>query len=201
MKIVKFWWLQSQAFYKKLHLDALELSNITTAKKTQKWADIGCGTGLMSDLAIQKGYFISSFDKDKWMIKFAKAIHFSQKSNTFYAIDVMRIEEKFDVVTAVSLLSVVDDKQAILQKLDSLLNNSNSKLIIIEPTELLTRVNVVSLMKKTKRFYHYKHLYFWAKAREGKAIKKSLFDTVASFSHYTLLDGMIRVSVKNSATI
>lgn len=201
MKILKFWWLQSQTFYKKIHLDALELANITATKETRTWADIGCGTGLVSKLATKKQYAVSSFDKDKWMIQFAQIIHIFHPKRKFYTADVIHIKEKFDVITAISLLSVVKDKKGILQKLDLLLKDNTSKLIIIEPTELLTKANVVALMKRTKKFYYYKHLFFWAKAREGKTIHKSLFDTVADFSHYTLLDGMIRVSIKNSATI
>ncbi len=194
MKIVKFWWLQSQAFYKKMHQDALELANVTMTQELHSWADIGCGTGLMSEFATQKGYLIRSFDIDRWMIRFAKIIHHHSLSN-FQTTDVMQIEERFDIVSATSLLSVVDDKKAVLQKLNSLLKEKSSKLIIIEPTELLTKKNVIAFMKKTGKFYHYKHLYLWAKAREGKAVDISLFDTVAPFTHYTLFDGMVRVSV------
>jgi len=99
-------------------------------------------------------------------------------------------------VSATSLLSVVDNKKETLIKLISLLKDEKSTLIIIEPTEKMTKKRVRELMVDLKSFWFYKGLLLWANARERKLVSKDLFNDLAgtNISYKYYLDDMVCVS-------
>lgn len=195
MKVVLFLCLQSQHFYKKIHQDAVNIANIDSNVKNKKWADIGCGVGMMSKIAQVRGFSVSSYDLDPAMIKWAQILHKDNKLLSFEQKDVMKITGKFDVVSASSLLSVVDDKKAVISKLVSLLKGKNSKLILIDATEEMSVKNIYKNITGLKTLYYFKLLLVWAQAREGKAFNINIFNDIKNISHHYVLDGMVRVTV------
>ncbi len=57
-----------------------------------------------------------------------------------------------------------------------------STLIIIEPSEHMSRKNVWKHIDGIKTFCFYKGLLLWAKAREGKHIDNTLFSSFKGIS-------------------
>jgi len=108
----------------------------------------------------------------------AKILSYGKRHITYRNQNFHTLETKFDIVSATSLLSVVDDKMHSLEKLISLLKDKNSTLIIIEPSEHMSRKNVWKHINNIKTFWFYKGLLLWAKAREGKHIDNTLFDSL-----------------------
>ena len=90
----------------------------------------------------------------------------------------------------------MDNEKVALEKLVSLLNNKESTLIIIEPTEKMTVKNVKAFIRGIKTFWFYKGLLVWANAREGKAVSKALFEKLdeVTVSHTYHLNDMVRVT-------
>ena len=163
---------------------------------TKEWADVGCSTGLMSRLAHHLEYKVTGFDINSFSLFVAKLLSFNLKNITYLKDDFSTFQEKFDVVSATSLLSVVDDKQETLLQLTALLKDSDSTLIIIEPTSSMTKRNVYKLMSNFKKFWLYKGLLLWASAREGKDVSAELFESLenVNITHNYHLNAMVRVT-------
>lgn len=189
-----FLWLQNQVFYRTLQANVLESIPQTTADKV--WADIGCSTGLITRLAQTKGYRVTGYDINVLSLFIAKVLSYFQNNLTYKHQDFFTITEKFDVISATSLLSVIDDESKALASLVSLLKDDDSVLVIIEPTEKMSLNNVYALIDGIKSWWFYKGLLLWAKAREGKHINRTLFDNLGGvkFSQKIYLDGMVCVT-------
>jgi len=191
LSTLTFFWLHHQTFYKRLQSDVL--TSIPRATAERQWADVGCSTGLMSRLAQQLGYSVTGYDINASSLVLARLL----SSHIVYENkDFTTISETFDVVTATSLLSVMDDKEMALTKLISLLKDEHATLILIEPTDKMTVTNVWGLIENIKSFWYYKGLLLWAKAREGKAVPVTIFKNMngVSVNHDYYLKGMVRVS-------
>jgi len=169
-----FLWLQNQIFYNQLQKNVL--SPISVADNTKSWADIGCSTGLITRLAQKLGYGVTGYDINDFSLLVAKILSLTKKNITYKNEDFHTLKTKFDIVSATSLLSVVEDKEKSLASLISLLKDENSTLIIIEPSALMSRDNVWKKIDGIKTFWYYKGLLLWAKAREGKHIDTALFE-------------------------
>ena len=189
-----FLWLQNQTFYSVLQKKALEPVGSRVDAKT--WADIGCSTGLMTRLAQSLNYRVIGYDVNSFSLLVANILSFHLKNISYEKEDFHELSSTFDVVSATSLLSVMDEKEEALQVLISLLKESESTLILIEPTEKLTVKSVKDLMHDFKTFWYYKGLLVWAYAREDKATLKTIFDGLegVNVSHLYTLHDMVRIS-------
>jgi 2-polyprenyl-3-methyl-5-hydroxy-6-metoxy-1,4-benzoquinol methylase len=194
IKSIKFLWLHNQVFYKNLQAKAVEPIGSTDIIRT--WADIGCSTGLMTRLAQKLNYKVTGFEINATSITLAKILSYKLKNINYKKQDFYTINSKFDIVSATSLLSVVENKKEALNKLVSLLKDNDSTLIIIEPTKNLSLKNVWKLISNIKTFWFYKGLLVWAKARENKAIDNSIFDDIKDIEIYQeyYLDDMICIT-------
>ena len=168
-------WLQNQFFYRNLQEKVLQ--PIKASEKDQEWADMGCSTGLITRLAQKLNYHVTGYDINGFSLFVAKVLSYPKKNISYQNKDFHTLNTKFDIVSATSLLSVVDDKMQSLEKLISLLKDENSTLIIIEPSEHMSRKNVWKHIDSIKTFWFYKGLLLWAKAREGKHIDNALFNS------------------------
>lgn len=194
IRTIIFLWLHNQSFYKNLQKKVVESIDSTTFNKS--WADIGCSTGLMTRLAEKLNYKVIGFDINNVSIILAKILSYKLKNINYEKQDLYTINNKFDIVSATSLLSVIENKKEALIKLLSLLKDDNSTLIIIEPTEKLSSRNVWKLINNLKTFWFYKGLLLWAKARENKAIDNNIFKELKDIKTYQKyhLDDMICVT-------
>ena len=142
MSTLIFLWLQNQKFYRLLQKKAVEPIGSTADAKI--WADIGCSTGLMTRLAQSLNYTVVGYDINFFSLLLAKLLSFNLKNISYEKEDFHELSSRFDVVSATSLLSVMDEKEEALKALISLLKDSESMLILIEPTVKLTVKNVKS---------------------------------------------------------
>ena len=141
-------------------------------------------------------YHVTGYDLDVISLKVAKLLSSRLKDIHYIHQDFHTIHNKFDVVSATSLLSVVENKTESLNKLIDLLKNNDATLIIIEPTEKMTVKNVQKTIVDFKTFWFYKGLLLWAKAREGKAVSTEVFENVASIEiqHQYHINDMVRIT-------
>ena len=163
--------------------------------KSNSWADIGCSVGLFTRLAYKKGHYITGYDLNTTSLKIASFLNtnITYKNENFLEFQ----NEKFDVISATSLLSVMPDKKIAFAKLVLLLKDKNSLLIIIEPTSKLTVQNVIKLCKgNIFNFYKYKAFFLWAKARENKAMDINIIENNKNlkYNHTYMYNDMIRIS-------
>jgi len=186
-----FTWIQGADFYRDLHKEAVDL---LPAGEGKLWMDIGCGPGLVSHLAAQRGYQVTGIDSDPQMIQSAKRIA-KQKgiSINFKTGDVFDLpKDSADVVSAASLLAVLGDKVSGLNSLWSCIRSGGS-LLIIEPTNQMTIENAEQLIKNGLPRKRINGLRLWSRARQGNTINPAIFETLnAEKTEYTtLLHGLV----------
>ena len=168
-----FAWLQEADFYKDLHSEAMEeLPN----GEGRTWLDFGCGPGLFTRLAATKGYSATGIDRDSSMIREAKKIAKRETSSAvFISGDVFQSRPQgADVVSASSLLAVLDDKVGGFQALLKVVN-PGGLLLIVEPTDRMTPHAVDVLIQNGLHGKGIKGLRMWSGARQGRAIDPEIF--------------------------
>ena len=186
-----FTWMQGARFYQELHREAVE--SVPTGEGKQ-WLDVGCGPGLVSRLAAARGYQVTGIDMDPHMIKAANRLSRDQKSSvTFEVGSVFALTPNMaDVVSAASLLAVLDDKPKGLQALWDCVR-PGGHLLIIEPTDKMNPANakrVISAGPPSKRI---RGLALWAAARNNRAANPEILEAVQSESltYVELLEGLV----------
>lgn len=166
-----FAWLQSADFYYQLHKHAVEL---LPPGENQLWYDVGCGPGLVTRLAAGYGYRAAGFDMSAAMIKQARRISTIQHSSAHFTqqgLDALAVPAtpSAEVVSAASLIAVLDDKVAGLNQLWQLVAPGGT-LLIIEPTSKMTVAAALSLLRAGLPGRHSSGLLLWAHARQGRSV-------------------------------
>lgn len=191
-----FAWLQSADFYYQLHKYAVEL---LPPGENQLWYDVGCGPGLVARLAAGHGYRATGFDMSAAMIKQAhriSALQYSSARFTPQGIEALAASTapSAEVVSAASLIAVLDDKVAGLNQLWQLVAPGGA-LLIIEPTNKMAVTAALSLLRAGLPGRHSSGLLFWARARQGRsaAVVVRAWQPAGEIErHYTpLLDGLV----------
>lgn len=96
----------------------------------------------MTRLVSKLNYKVIGYDINSLSIIIAKVLSFKSNNIKYIKEDFNQINDKFDIVSATSILSVVDYKKDSLLKMILLLRNEESTLIIIEPNENLSLKNI-----------------------------------------------------------
>lgn len=150
----------------------------------------------MSRLAQKLGYDVVGYDINEFSLFVAKILSLPLKNIRYINKDFTTLTQKFDVVSATSFLSVVEDKSGSLDVLIALLKDEDSTLVILEPSECMTVTNVHTLINDFKSWWFYKGLLLWAKARERKSISNSVFDNLDNVNiyHEYDLNDMIKIT-------
>jgi len=192
---VLFTWLQGAEFYSDIHKQAVDT---LPSGKGETWIDIGCGPGLVSRLASKKLYNVTGVDTDKSMIKAAKRLNkWHETKATFEVGDLTYLTNKqFNVVSAASLLAVLDDKQEALNTMwESVL--PKGYLLIIEPTKLMNQENAKKLIKTGLPKKRIRGLKMWAMARENRAVDPLIFNSINTTEKITLelLGGLVEARI------
>ena len=185
-----FTWVQGADFYRDVHQAAVEL---LPCGDGQTWLDVGSGPGLVARLAAQRGYQTIGLDYDAPMIQAAKRLAKRQRLSIEFKVgDVFNLPaESADVVSAASLLAVLDDKVRGLQALWGSVQPGGA-LLIIEPTEQMTSESANQLIKNGLSGKRIKGLHMWAAARQGNTIKPALYDTLGAPLEFTpLMSGLV----------
>ncbi len=175
-----FDWLQGADFYHDAHRAAVEQLPPGDGKL---WVDVGCGPGLVTRLAAACGYHAIGIDRDTHMIATAQRLAVRAGSSAeFQRGDIESLAAmtpRADVISAASLLAVVDDKATALQALLAAVKPGGC-LLIIEPTAAMTPVAADTLIRNGLGGKRVNGLRLWARARHGRTINPELFKEVNS---------------------
>jgi len=186
-----FSWIEGADFYREVHAAAVAL---LPAGEGARWLDVGCGPGLVSRLAAERGYRVRGVDADGGMIRAARRLAARSGSNAAFATgSVFDLPPaSAEVVSAASLLAVLDGRQAALAALWSALVPGGT-LLIIEPSARMNLANARRYLRRAPRGRRSYALLLWAWARRGRAVAAGLFDTLpaAGCERVALLDGML----------
>lgn len=186
-----FTWLQGADFYRDLHRQAVDSLPEGEAKH---WMDIGCGPGLVTRLAAARGYAATGIDTSADMVKAARRLaKWHRSAATFQQGDLGSLPgQGADVVSAASLLAVLDDKREGLLALWAGVR-PGGHLLVIEPTPEMTPANAAKLIRSGLPGKRLRGLKLWAASRHGRAVDAQLFQTleVNNFQYRDLLGGLV----------
>ncbi len=192
---VLFTWLQGADFYHDLHKQAVDA---LPSGEGKSWIDLGCGPGLVSRLAAERRYDVTGVDTDHSMIKSARRLNKWHGTKASFEVGDLTylINKKANVVSAASLLAVLDDKEEALNTMwDSVLPKGH--LLIIEPTELMNQENAKNIIKAGLPKKRISGLKMWARARENSAIDPAIFDSIKTTDKtiLELLGGLVEARI------
>jgi ubiquinone/menaquinone biosynthesis C-methylase UbiE len=189
--VTLFTWLQGADFYHDLHQRAVETLPEGEGKQ---WIDIGCGPGLVARLAAARGYATTGIDTSGGMVKAARRLAKWHRSPAqFQQGDLGNLPEQgADVVSAASLLAVLDDKPEGLLSLWRGVR-AGGHLLVIEPTPEMTPENAAKLIHSGLPGKRLRGLKLWAASRSGRAVESQLFQTLdaADAQYHDLLGGVV----------
>ncbi|MBN8655322.1 MAG: class I SAM-dependent methyltransferase [Anaerolineae bacterium] len=186
-----FTWLQGANFYFDLHKQAVESLPVGNG---ELWLDIGCGPGLVTRLAAERGYRAIGLDTDPQMIAAAKRIaRRTHSSAEFQTGDFTTLPaESAQVVSAASLLAVLPDREAGLRSLWRLLRPGGT-LLIVEPTNQMTSENAARAIQNGLPPKRIVGLRMWANARQGNIVSPSIYGALGAgtIRFQPLLQGLV----------
>lgn len=159
--------------------------------------DVGCGPGLLTRLAAERGYRAIGIDSDPAMIGVARRIarsqHSSAQFDTSGVFEISKEMKSADVVAAASLLAVVPDPRIVLDALWHCVVPGGT-LLIIEANTRMTVDRANELIEAGLPGPRSRLLRLWASGRQGATVEPSIFDRISNVSEQrvtTLLDGMV----------
>ncbi len=186
-----FAFLQDAGFYRDMHLEA---ASLLTRGDGRSWLDVGCGPGVLTRIAAERGYAARGVDRDPEMI--AAAVRLAAERGSAAKFEVSDIEAalaggvRYDVVSASSLLVVLSDPAAALRRLVSLAK-PDGRVLIIEASPEMTRARAFAAALR-RGFAHRAYMVqVWASVRAGRALPRSTFDQPGlTASRRPMLDGL-----------
>ena len=186
-----FTWLQGAGFYRDLHKQAVDA---LPSGENRTWIDVGCGPGLIARLAAEKSYAATGIDTAPSMIRAARLLKIWHGSNAHFEVSDLGylLDKKADVISAASLLAVIDGREDALKTMWESVRPLGH-LLIIEPTALMNQRNAKRLPETGLPKKRLSGLRIWAKARENRAIDPALFDSITPRSRKSLklLGGLV----------
>lgn len=197
-----FDWLQGADFYHAAHRTAVEL---LPRGDGQRWVDVGCGPGLVTRLAAAYGYRTLGLDRDRHMISTAQRRAARVGSCAEFQVgdieSLTTLTPRADVISAASLLAVVDDKPAALKALLAGVK-PGGYLLVIEPTAAMTPAAADALIRAGLGGKRINGLRLWAHARRGRGINPELFGAVSTGAiHYApVLAGLLGVWIMRASS-
>lgn len=185
--------VQSAAFYRELHQRAV---NLLPAGEGKTWFDAGCGPGLVARLAAARGYRAQGFDIDPAMVREAHAIAESLCAPAdFRVASVEQLAASgrcATVVSAASLLAVLDDKRDAIHRLLSCVEEGGTLLLIETTARMAPRTAWRWLRKNGFRDRNWV-LLLWAWARGGRTAFGTGTPAIAGcrIEHADVFDGLV----------
>lgn len=168
--------LQDAEFYRAMHREAADTVPHGVGRT---WLDVGCGPGSLTRIASDMGYAAHGIDRDAQMIAAARRLAAERNNSaTFDVSDIdtaMVTGERFDVVSASSLLVVLPDPKEALLQLQAVAKPQGT-VLIVEASRHLTRMRAASEIFSGKLGRRAYMLQLWAMARSGRALPDQIFD-------------------------
>ncbi len=189
--VALFAWLQGADFYRAMHAAAAAL---LPPGADRTWLDVGCGPGVLARIAAGRGYAARGVDRDARMIARAQEIARADGSAATFAVGDIETAgeagERFDVVSASSLLVVLDNPAAGLRRLLALAK-PGGVVLIIEASPRMSRLAALKLVLFGRLGRRSHMVLVWATARSSRALPESIFDqTNIRARRYPLLHGL-----------
>lgn len=187
---ILFTWLQGAPFYQDLHARAV---HSVPARAGAFWLDVGCGPGLVTRLAASRGYRAKGIDASPRMIKAARRLARRHHSSAEFEVGTIAALpfQYADVVSAASLLAVVEDKPSNLSALWQCVR-PGGHLLIIEPTVRMNPENAATAIADGLPRKRIRGLRLWAAARRNKAVDPRIYGALDGERRYVdLLDGLV----------
>lgn len=147
-------------------------------------------------LAAARGYHATGLDSDPAMIAQAARLARRERSPASFTVATLdhaaRNAGQADVVSAASLLAVVPDPVVALRQLWSCVA-AGGTLLVIETSHQMTPANARRILATGLDGPGRSFLTMWAHARNGRAIPRTLFDSLrpATARHHPLLAGLV----------
>jgi ubiquinone/menaquinone biosynthesis C-methylase UbiE len=188
-----FSYVQSAAFYRELHDRAVHL---LPSGEGKIWFDVGTGPGLVARDASAHGYRSAGFDIDPAMVEQAREISRRSFLRADFQVagidDLLASGRKADVVSAASLLAVLNDKHEALHRLMACVNDGGT-LLIIETTHLMKPGNAWVWLRKNGFGKRNWILLLWAWARvNGPAVNPQEMQLRGyQIEHFDVFEGMV----------
>jgi 2-polyprenyl-3-methyl-5-hydroxy-6-metoxy-1,4-benzoquinol methylase len=159
-----FSYVQGADFYRDLHREAIAF---LPPGGGRTWIYVGCGPGLVAQLAHQHGYSAMGVDLDTAMIDQARRRFASQVGLKFTVAgldDVATRHDRADVISAASLLIVLPDRRAGMAKLLNALSPAGV-LLVVETTELMASALASRVAEKVAKGRRRWVLWLWIQVR------------------------------------
>lgn len=188
-----FRWVQAAPFYEALHRETVALAPRGEGKT---WLDVGCGPGLVTRLAAERGYAACGLDTDPAMIALARRLATGNSAGPRFAVgnlfDPSDDDAGYDVVSATSLLAVLPDRVRALRALRARVRPTGL-LLLVEPSAHLTIANAEAYLQRHPDTRGALVLRLWACTRRpGKAVSDEVLALPgADVTVKPLLDGMV----------
>lgn len=168
--------LQAAPLYVDLHRAAVGLAGPPAPHA--RWVDVGGGPGLLARLAARAGYRrVLGTDVSASMVASAKRTAAAQALDIEFRQarlgDRQPICPPAQVVSAASLLAVLDDPATGLAELWSLVA-PGGRLLVVEPTAAMTPDGVRDLADALPDWESRTLLRTWARARSGRSVESVL---------------------------
>jgi ubiquinone/menaquinone biosynthesis C-methylase UbiE len=122
------------------------LENIS---KNSRVLDVGCGTGIFTDVLFKSGYYARGFDFSEKMIEKAKEKH-DQMFRVGNAEEKVPFDEKFDCAIAIDSWEYFQSPQKVLYNVNKALEK-NGTFIIITPNVYLAPIAILAEKLKIKK--------------------------------------------------
>jgi len=188
-----FDFLQGAEFYRRLHQDAVAL---VPPGKGATWLDVGCGPGLVARLAAERGFRATGFDRDPSMVALAERRAHAAALDIRYEVCTLAAlvagERETAVVSAASLLTVIQDRRTAAAKLLSCLS-ADGIFLAIETTGAMTPAAALTWLRREGFGRRNWLLLIWAvSCLNGRAVATADL-AVPGFrvDRHDLLDGMV----------
>jgi SAM-dependent methyltransferase len=183
-----FSWVQGAAFYEQTHRAAVEL---LPSGAGRSWLDVGCGPGLVTRLASQRGYDALGIDRDAAMVRAARRAKHGGEHYEVSDLEGAARGVRADVVSAASLLYVLRDPEKGVALLWRCVQPAGH-LLVVETTRDMTPERASRILGKTARGRRLA-LLLWARARRGRTVDRSVLDAArgARIERHLLLEGLV----------
>jgi ubiquinone/menaquinone biosynthesis C-methylase UbiE len=186
--------VQAAEFYRRVHDEAAGLFH-TGEDLECTWLDVGCGPGILTRIAASKGYRAHGIDRDPDMITAARALVPPHETNCIFEVldldAALSQDRRFDIVSASSLLVVMQDPAAALRKLIAL-TKPGGKVLVIEASQKMSLPRAFSLILTKPLGTGAYMLAVWAFFRSGRTLPTSMFHQREwHASYHSLLYGQV----------
>jgi len=187
-----FAWVQAADFYVEMHRDAVAL----VPRRSGWWLDVGCGPGLVPQLAAAAGFDAVGIDHDRDMVRLARRHTSGPAAPRFEVGDINSlVRGSADVVSATSLLATLPDPERGVRRLWNTLNPGGA-LLIVETTAQMTPTEARRIADRLPA-HGRTALALWSRARSGRALDLETIVKVDAATTITkpLLHGLATATV------